>query len=56
MARPDGLTQKTKDNSRKLHRNHEEWMVGKKIGRQKQVWVPPVAVSKTIGHWEKSNA
>lgn len=39
MSRPAGVTAKTKDNSKKKFREHEEWMVGKKIGRPKQVYV-----------------
>ena len=35
---PAGITRKTKDNSKKLHRNREEWMRGKRIGRPKQVF------------------
>ena len=45
MTRPAG-TKATKDNSRKLHANREEWMAGKKLGRSKQAWVweEPMAV------------
>jgi hypothetical protein len=57
MAMPVGITKKTKDNSNKLFRLHEEWMQGKKIGRPKQVWVVgPDTFSDgtfTEGHWEK---
>jgi hypothetical protein len=36
MARPAGVTAKTKDNSKKLHRNREEWQKAKKLGRPAQ--------------------
>lgn len=36
MARPIGVTAKTKDNSKKHPRMHEEWMKGKRIGRPAQ--------------------
>jgi hypothetical protein len=36
MARPAGLATKTKDNSRKKFREHDEWMEGKRIGRPAQ--------------------
>jgi hypothetical protein len=36
MARPVGVTQKTKDNSRKKFREHDEWMEAKKLGRPAQ--------------------
>lgn len=62
MARPVGVAIKTKDNSRKKHRENEEFQKGKKLGRPKQVWVwddigrrgafayPNV---DPVGHWEK---
>ena len=64
MSKPVGVITKTKDNSRKLHANREEWMVAKKLGREKQTWIwdiPPVVTvihDETIteaglGHWEK---
>jgi hypothetical protein len=70
MAKPVGLQSKLKDNSKKKYREHEEWMVAKKIGRRKQVWVwdlKPLTVithegdQSTItetgyGHWEKVSA
>ena len=34
--KPEGLKSKLKDNSKKLHRNHEEWMAWKKLGRPAQ--------------------
>lgn len=54
MAKPAGLLSKLKDNSKKLYRNHEEWMAGKKLGRPKQVWVQFGDNPK--GHWEKVGA
>lgn len=36
MAMPAGVQRKTKDNSRKKFREHEEWSKGKKIGRPAQ--------------------
>lgn len=59
MARPAGVTAKTKDNSKKLHRNREEWQKGKRIGRPKQAWVfdEPLAVAageQPTGHWERT--
>jgi len=36
MARPAGVTVKTKDNSKKKHREREEWQKGKRIGRPAQ--------------------
>jgi hypothetical protein len=61
MARPAGVAKATKDNSRKLHANREQWMAGKKLGRSKQQWiwdieptlVEGVLVDNGIGHWEK---
>lgn len=48
-------SQKTKN-----YQAHEEWMVAKKIGRPKQVWIWDVAPSTRgdsfdpgFGHWEK---
>lgn len=55
MSRPIG-TKVTKDNSRKLPQNHEEWMAGKKIGRPKQRYVYNNGVGWSgigEGHWEK---
>lgn len=52
MTMPAGIQKKTKDNSGKKYREHEEWQVGKKLGRPKQVWVPAV-MSDGVGHWEK---
>ena len=40
MSKPEGITKRTKDNSRKKSYEREQWMKGKKIGRPKQVWVP----------------
>jgi hypothetical protein len=58
--RPAGVIAKTKDNSKKKYREHDEWLVAKKIGRIKQVWIPPVTVTDRestitigVGHWEK---
>lgn len=58
MAKPEGITKKTKDNSRKHPHMREEWMAGKKLGRPKQIWVwdatPMEEIGETdIGHWEK---
>jgi hypothetical protein len=56
MAKPIGLQSKLKDNSKKLYRNNEEWMKGKKIGRPKQVWVDDIPVNdcaKPSGYWKK---
>lgn len=58
MARPAGVTVKTKDNSRKKHQQHAEWTKAKPLGRPKQRWVldEPLAVSagkQPSGHWEK---
>lgn len=57
MSAPVGIVKKTKDNSKKLYRNNEEWMKGKKIGRPKQRWVvgPDTFIDGTFteGHWEK---
>ena len=36
MAKPAGVTVKTKDNSKKHPRAHEEWQKGKRIGRPAQ--------------------
>jgi hypothetical protein len=38
MAMPAGIQKKTKDNSKKKYREHDEWMEGKKLGRPKQVF------------------
>jgi hypothetical protein len=40
MAMPAGIQKKTKDNSKKKYREHDEWMEGKKLGRPKQVFNP----------------
>lgn len=40
MTMPAGIQKKTKDNSKKLYRNHSEWLEGKKLGRPKQVFNP----------------
>ena len=61
MARPVG-TKATKDNSRKLHANREEWTKGKKLGRPRQAWVwdvkPTMAgdviMERGRGHWTKA--
>jgi hypothetical protein len=61
MSKPVGVITKTKDNSRKLHANREEWMVAKKLGRGKQTWIwdieptieDGVCTVGGIGHWEK---
>ena len=48
-----------KQNSNKSYAARTEWMLGKKIGRRKQVWIwdrEPAATEKGlpgIGHWEK---
>lgn len=42
MAKPLSTTstqQKIDHSKKKNHRSHEEWSLGKKIGRAKQVWV-----------------
>ena len=49
MAKPAGVLTKTKDNSKKLHRNREEWMKGKKIGRPKQVFVDTTPCVQLFG-------
>ncbi len=49
--KPAGVTQKTKDHSKKHPRMAEEWQKGKRIGRPKQVWIVTDAVNG--GHWEK---
>jgi hypothetical protein len=60
MAKPVGVvSSKTKDNSRKKHRENEEFNKGKKLDRPKQVWVveEPLAVpagEQPNGHWEKA--
>ena len=36
MARPAGVVAKTKDNSKKKHREREEWLKGKRLGRPAQ--------------------
>ena len=36
MARPVGVTVKTKDNSRKKFREREQWLIAKKLGRPAQ--------------------
>lgn len=57
MTKPVGVVTKTKDNSRKKHRENEEFQKGKKLGRPKQVWVleEPLNVpagEQPSGHWE----
>jgi hypothetical protein len=39
MAKPEGITKKTKDNSHKKPYEREQWQKGKRIGRPKQRWV-----------------
>ena len=65
MARPVGVTQKTKDNSRKKFREHDEWMEAKKLGRRKQVWMAEEAMVDAVsgrilgvvaGRWKKATA
>jgi hypothetical protein len=56
VAKPDGITKKTKDNSKKKYRENLEWMRGKKLGRPKQQWVPVLDADgweTSEGHWEK---
>jgi hypothetical protein len=56
MAKPVGLKTTLKDNSKKLYRNHTEWMKGKRLGRPKQQWVddtPQNLIGESEGHWEK---
>ena len=64
MSKPVGVITKTKDNSRKLHANREQWMLGKKLGRPLQQWIWDIARVTTgegvdsvtlpgTGHWEK---
>ena len=36
MAMPAGIQRKTKDNSKKKYREHDEWMVANKLGRPAQ--------------------
>ena len=36
MSMPAGVSKKTKDNSRKKYREHQEWLLGKKLGRPHQ--------------------
>jgi hypothetical protein len=36
MTMPAGITRKTKNNSNKKFREHDEWMKGKKLGRPAQ--------------------
>jgi hypothetical protein len=38
MTMPAGIVKKTKDNSRKKWREHQEWQKGKRLGRPKQVF------------------
>jgi hypothetical protein len=47
MAMPVGIQRKTKDNSKKLHRNREDWQKGKKLGR------PAQQFNAETGQWEK---
>ncbi len=49
-----------KQNSNKSYAARTEWMLGKKIGRRKQVWHwdfvelnPDDTIKGGIGHWEK---
>jgi hypothetical protein len=52
MAKPAGIVKKTKNNGNKNYRANNEWMLGKKIGRKKQVWVWDNE-ELNQGHWEK---
>ena len=44
-----------KQNANKNYIAHQEWMVGKKLGRTKQEWVPFVfdPVNGLQGYWSK---
>lgn len=53
MAMPVGIQRKTKDNSKKKFREHDEWMQGKKIGRPKQVFVDTRSVFGSTEEIEK---
>jgi hypothetical protein len=47
MAMPVGIQRKTKDNSKKLHRNREDWQKGKRLGR------PAQQFNAETGQWGK---
>jgi hypothetical protein len=56
MARPEGIKAKLKNNDNKNHRNHEEWQIGKKLGRAKQTWIADLdddGRELWTGHWER---
>lgn len=53
MGKPEGVLRKTKDNSKKNHQAHTEWVAGKKIGRKKQVFVDIRGQETRITRWEK---
>jgi hypothetical protein len=40
MTKPAGTTKVTKDNSRRKYKEAEQWALGKKLGRPKQVFDP----------------
>lgn len=50
MAMPMGIVKKTKDNSKKKYREHDEWQAGKKLGRKKQKF------NAETNSWEKVGA
>lgn len=60
MAKPLGIARATKNNDNKHPQQHDEWMLGKKIGRKKQVWITASveeliqSSGETTGHWEKT--
>jgi hypothetical protein len=56
MARPVGVVAKTKDNSRKKHREHEEWQKGKRIGRPAQQYNAETKTWGKIAEPKKVNA
>ena len=39
MTAPAGILKKTKNNDHKNFREREDWLLGKKLGRAKQVFV-----------------
>ena len=45
MTAPAGILRKTKDNSKRRYREHDEWMLGKRLGRPRQVFVDTKALS-----------
>ena len=45
MTAPAGILKKTKNNDHKKFREREEWVLGKRLGRAKQVFVDTKALS-----------